>query len=288
MQSVKKGEKMASVTSRIDQIKQPHGGYIKPSTLEVIQFEDKIELNQDENIHGSIVGSAVEYLTKFMLGSKPEDAFEISLLGAKAAESFGREYSLEYAKSLLADIKGLDNSSIKTACKLVTFDVWYRNVGAALFAENKNYSAPNKNTISNIKVMVQRSLDLFNKYGPVTKASFTFESPELTDDDIIRHNMSGKWVCGGYTKTVNCGDGDFLTKDTIWDFKVMNSKPTSKHTLQLLMYWIMGQHSGQIIFKGITKIGIFNPRSNTAYMYKISDVTDETIKEVEKDIICYE
>lgn len=28
----------------------------------------------------------------------------------------------------------------------------------------------------------------------------------------------------------------------------------------------MGQHSGQDVFKGITKLGIFNPRLNTVYL----------------------
>ena len=31
--------------------------------------------------------------------------------------------------------------------------------------------------------------------------------------------------------------------------------PQSKDTLQILMYWIMGQHSGQKCFKNIDKIG---------------------------------
>ena len=49
----------------------------------------------------------------------------------------------------------------------------------------------------------------------------------------------------GYTKIVNAGDGDFLTKDTLWDFKVSKSKIDRKQTLQILMYWIMGKHSGK-------------------------------------------
>ena len=32
-----------------------------------------------------------------------------------------------------------------------------------------------------------------------------------------------------YTETVSAGDGDFLTSDTLWDFKVSKSKPTNKH-----------------------------------------------------------
>ena len=98
--------------------------------------------------------------------------------------------------------------------------------------------------------MVERSIAFWKKYGPITKDGFTFEK-------------------NGYTKTVDSGDGDYLTEDTLWDFKVSKSKPTNKHTLQLLMYWIMGQHSGKPEFKNITKLGIFNPRLNTVYTLNI-------------------
>ena len=40
---------MASVTQRIKQIKQPYGGYLKPSEFMTIQMKDNITLN-DENI----------------------------------------------------------------------------------------------------------------------------------------------------------------------------------------------------------------------------------------------
>ena len=41
---------------------------------------------------------------------------------------------------------------------------------------------------------------------------------------------------GGYTVTVETGDGDFLTDDTLWDFKVSKSKPTNKHTYIAVAY----------------------------------------------------
>ena len=87
--------------------------------------------------------------------------------------------------------------------------------------------------------------------------------------------------------TLATGDGDFLTSDTLWDFKVLKKSPQSKHTLQILMYWIMGQHSGQAIFNGINKIGIYNPRSNTAYTLDVSKIHSDTISAIEKEVICY-
>ena len=91
----------------------------------------------------------------------------------------------------------------------------------------------------------------------------------------------------GYTSTVDSGDGDYLTANTLWDFKVSKAKPTNKHTLQLLMYWIMGQHSEKTEFRSITQLGIFNPRLNVVYTLDIADVPRDVITAVEKDVICY-
>jgi hypothetical protein len=166
----------------------------------------------------------------------------------------------------LTNITGLDDISIINACKLVTFDSWFRNPYAA--SATASYIVPDADTIENIRIMINRSISFFQTYGPITKDGFTFE-------------------LYGYTDTVSSGDGDFLTADTLWDFKVSKSKPTSKHTLQLLMYWIMGQHSGQDIFKNITKLGIFNPRLNTVYTLGVGNVSEDVIQEIEDDIICY-
>ena len=48
--------------------------------------------------------------------------------------------------------------------------------------------------------MVLRSLAFIENYGPIIKDGFTFE--------------------GGYTDIVSSGDGDYLTENTLWDFKV--------------------------------------------------------------------
>lgn len=278
---------MASVTSRINQIKQPRGGYIKPSDFVVESQNDGIVLNPDENVHASIVGMSVDYLTRFMNGAKPEDAFDISLKGASQADAFGVRNSLPVAKSMLNCIKSLDDASIVNACKLVTFDVWFRNAPAAMMAKTYKETNPDKATIVNIRTMVNRSLVFFKKYGPITKDGFTFEpiDGDLSDYRKMCETKKGSW--GGYTGTVDTGDGDFLTRDTLWDFKVTVSEPTNKHTLQLLMYWIMGQHSGQEIYKTINKIGIFNPRLNKVYLFRVDVLPNEIIQEIEKDIICY-
>ena len=115
--------------------------------------------------------------------------------------------------------------------------------------------------------MVKRSLAFWKEYGPITKDGFTFE--------------------GGYTDIVSSGDGDYLTENTLWDFKVSKEEPRSKYTLQLLMYYIMGCHSIHPEFQKIEKLGIFNPRKNKVYIAKVSSINPEVIEKVSQDIIGY-
>lgn len=259
---------MYSVTGRIQNVKQPRGGYVKPSAFDHVERNDEKKLNIEENLHPTLIGMVVDYLTRFMSGASANDAFHISLQGAKLAECMGKRGSKKEADKYLKKICGLDDTSIIYGCKMVTFDVWYRNPLCASRSKDAKNVCPNEKTIENIRIMVNRSLSFFKDYGPVTVDGFNF-------------------LPNGYSSVVSSGDGDFLTYDTLWDFKVSKAKPTSKHTLQLLMYWIMGQHSGNEMFKEITKLGIFNPRLNVVYTYDISHISKETIKEIEEKVICY-
>ena len=258
---------MSSVTGRIKEVKQPRGGYINPKSFTVTQLSTDTLLSDVENIHPSLVGLAVDYLTRFMLGASVEDAFKVSLMGVQVARRAVLDVLYDTKLDELANITGLDDLSIVKACKLVSFDIWVRNLRGAFTAKLYTDVNPDKATIDNIRVMVERSLEFFKEYGPIKADGFTFGD--------------------GYTRTVSTGDGDFLTADTLWDFKVSKNKPTSVNTLQLLMYWIMGQHSGLSIFDGVSFIGIYNPRLNCVYRMDIKDVPEEVINQVKIDVIGY-
>lgn len=250
---------MSSVTQRIKEIKQPKGGYINPSSMKKIQLNDGIELNEEENIHASLVGLVIDYMTRFLNGTSKEKAFFISLLGAKKIQE------TQIAQYLLDRINGIDNESIICACKLVGYDVCFR-AGSEFYKSVIDIN-PDDKTISNIKIMIRRSLNFFKEYGPIIQDGITFS--------------------GGYTSTINSGDADFLTKDTLWDFKVSKASPKTEHTLQLLVYYLMGKHSNNNNFNLIKKLGIFNPRKNTIYLKEIAEIDTEIIQEVEQKIIGY-
>lgn len=250
---------MQSVTQRIKEVKQPAGGYINPKDFETIELEDQIELNSEENINPGLVGLAVDYMTRFMSNGNIEEAFKISLMGAQKINE------IKKAQKLLDNITGLDNESIINACKLCGYDVCYR-AGTAYF-KNVDEINPDENTIYNIKVMIERGLSFFEKYGPVVQDGITF--------------------AGGYTSIVSAGDADFITNDTLWDFKVSKGNLTKDYTLQLIIYYLLGVHSYSCDFSNIKKLGIFNPRKNIVYQYEIKNISKEIIKEIETEVIGY-
>ena len=252
---------MSSVTSRINQIKQPYGGYLSPSSFERICLDDGNKLFEYENINAGLVGLVVDYMSRYLIGTDKNDAFKISLLGAKKANQE------EKAIALLERITGLDETSIISACKLVGYDVCFR-VGMIRFKSPEEIN-PDECTVNNIRTMINRSLIFFNKYGPVIRDGITFE--------------------GGYSNYVTSGDADFLTKDTLWDFKVRKNRYLrTQDTLQILMYYIMGMHANDKDFQSITKLGVFNPRANRVFIKNICDIPDEVIREVENEVICYD
>lgn len=250
---------MYSVTQRIKAIKQPRGGYIKPKEFVETVIDDNVELNPQENIHASLIGLAVDYLTRFMMGTPINESFKISLLGANIVNE------TVYAKKLISTIKGLDDLSILSACKVVGYDVCFR-AGPMGYRAVQEIN-PDADTITNIRTMVNRCLNFWKEYGPIVIDGFTFE--------------------GGYTDIVSAGDGDYLTADTLWDFKVSKDAPKNQYTLQLLMYYIMGCHSVHKEFQSIKKLGIFNPRLNKVYLLDIENVSKEIIQEVSSAVIGY-
>lgn len=255
---------MSSVTERIKETKQPRGGYISPKALVLRQLEEGTSRPLDhsvENMHAPLVGAAVDYLARMAIGAEPGGAFRVSLKGARLLGKAAHTRALADVALLVPG--RVDEAAIAAACRLVAYDVAPR-AGPGLYNPDAQTS-PDAVTAEHIAVMVDRSVAFLREYGPVTLDGFTF--------------------VGGYTNTVDSGDGDFLTADTVWDFKVSVSGPTKNHTLQLLMYCLMGRRSGRPQLDEITHLGVFNPRLNIVYRVALADVPAEIITEVSRDVI---
>lgn len=255
---------MYTVAKRAKEFKQPRGGFLKPSEFEIMNLDDGIVLKENENIGPGITGTVVDYMTRFLEGAPLEEAFMISIRGAKLINKENE------AIDLLKNIDGLNNKSIISACKIIGFDTVLR-AGPITYKPIEEIN-PDEDTIFNIITMVKRSQNFLLKYGPIVAEDMTF--------------------IGGYTPTVITGDADFMTEDTIWDFKVTKNPIKSFQTLQVFMYYLMGcksiQLNAEYDFKNkIKKLGIYNPRKNEVYIKNISEIDPETKEIVEKEVIGY-
>ena len=259
---------MATVVGRIKEIKQPRGGYINPKAMKVrsLGTDTLGPLPLDvETVHASTMGMAVDYLTRMEGGTEARDAFAVSLRGARLLGN-------EAVANAEADVDNLtagriDDGAIKAACRLVGYDVAFR-AEPSMFNPNAR-SEPDVTTVNHIRAMLERSLKFFQEYGPVTAGRFTFP--------------------GAYTDLIQAGDGDFLTENTIWDFKVSVKPPTSAHTLQLLIYYLMGRRSDtSALFDPIQYLGVFNPRFDTVYRVALDNIPTGILEEVSRNVIGYE
>lgn len=273
---------MASVTQVINGVagvlpaaRQPRGGYLDPRKFTVTPLEDDPRpLDEHESVGAGIVGMAVDYLTRVETGTDVREAFRVSLKGAKLlATGGGRADAIETADDLAAQIApGLDDRSIVAACRLVNYDAVYRaGVGLA----GSGWPLPEPDTIvadaptrENIRTMVRRGITFLDAYGPVTRDGLTFD--------------------GGYTDKVDSGDGDFMTADAVWDFKTNKKPPTSKHTLQVCVYWLLGMHSvHHEDYEKVSRIGFVNPRLCEVTTMAIADIPAATFRDIQRDVIGY-
>lgn len=249
-----------SVTNKVSSTKKP-GRFVKPSAFEKIQLEGGgiEDLHPVENIYPGLIGIAVDYLTRLMTGDSPDSAFSVSLNGSDKVNA------RKQAEALIESVKGLEDDSICSAIRLAVFDTVYRAGEAAYIPVETIY--PDADTVENVRNMVWRSVAFLDIYGPKITDHLTFK--------------------GGYTGHVTSGDGDFLTKDTLWDFKVSKQTLQSRSVLQLLIYWRLGLHSIHPEYRDVKYLGVYNPRMNMIYRYPVADISDEAIEELDYSIICY-
>ncbi|WP_336662404.1 hypothetical protein [Leucobacter sp. USHLN154] len=294
---------MTSVTQRITQYNkeagQPRGGLVNPKLLTATQLEDEHGVldHKQENVHASVVGLAVDYLSRLArirVGAGEEaaraavDVFRASLMGAqRITDSGGYPSAVEDARQAVLSLNinehedstvgyAIDETAALIACQLATYDVGLR-AGVGFYNPESTQRAPDAVTTAHILAMVHRAERFFAEHGPIIADGFLFVSEE-------QHAAGER---GGYTDLVDSGDGDFLTEDTLWDFKVSASKPAKDHVLQLLMYFLMGKQSGLPEFEALTHVGIFNPRLNVVYRLAVADVPPEVIDTTRYDVIGY-
>lgn len=257
---------MPPVTRVVRNTTQPNGGYVNPREMRKVDLESGTKLNPRENISPAMMGLIVDYMSRYALTGDPNDAFKVSLMGVQVMERFApRHGHRKRALDLLASIDGVNPKSVAAAYQLACYDSAYR-IGPRTWVDNSGFG-PDAATAQNAVTMVERTVRFVDRFGPIVADGMTFE--------------------GGYTDKVTAGDADFCTKDVLWDMKVSKYPPTADHTLQLMMYYLMGRHAECKWAEGIESIGVWNPRLDSAWTKRIDEVDGKVIKAIERDVIGY-
>ena len=115
-------------------------------------------LNPEENVHVGLIGTAVDYLTRFITGTPAAEAFQFSLLGSLPVKD-----GLKKALELVRTVQGLDDRSISSAVKLTGFDVCCR-AGSSRYKPIEGI-CPDRNAIQNIRIMALRSKTFWTVMG---------------------------------------------------------------------------------------------------------------------------
>lgn len=255
---------MPSVTQIVGTAHQPRKGYLPLSKFDAMEITDDRTVVGNYNIHPSIVGLAVDYGTRLMQGAPPREVFEVALRGASLVNAN------QVAEELISELEdncsvadGISSRGIAVICKLSGFDAAFR----AGYKAYKPVSEidPDDATIDDIQTLIARTVEFFEEFGPVVDSGFTFS--------------------GGYSDNIDAGDADYLTKDTIWDLKVRKAEPNKNSTLQVLLYYLLSLKSDQAEFKDITKVGIYNPYLQRAWVVSVLDLDEGMLNDVQVNVL---
>ena len=249
-----------AVTTRIRMVGQPPGGLLPLSLFDHVPLADRMGLHPRsmETVAPDLAGLYVDYMTRLAMGASKRVAFRIPLLGARLVNRTGE------AEALLARIVDFTAPSARAACLLLDFDAASRR-GPQYWRPRR--MVPDDATYFNLTRRVARSRAFFDEYGPVVWDGFDFE--------------------GGYTDRITSGSGDFLTADTLWDFKVSSYRPNPMYTLQLLVYWRMGLHSVHDEYRMVRRLGFFNPRRDEVWLLDVDRIDGRLVDWTDHELIGY-
>ena len=276
------GNSMKLPVTRIVKIPkiQPYGGFIPSKNLAVEPLTDEphyIELVEKCCKEGALnpqsLGLVFDYVLRtdiaIMNGISPADAvlnaFEVSFLGAKMINKL--DDALKLATKIANLFRHRDKNLkkiVQVASELVVYDAVFR---AGYY--NPDAKPPKAN---------ERDKDAVELMLGATEV-YLLEKEHLV-------SLGFGFTALGAEK-VSPSDGDLLTTDSVIDLKCSTKGPTSKHTLQLLLYYILGLHEQPDAFRPLKYIKVVNPRLGMVYSYELSKVDLETLKHIESEIMGY-
>ncbi|MDO4220188.1 MAG: hypothetical protein Q4D22_03095 [Candidatus Saccharibacteria bacterium] len=261
---------------------QSRGGFIHPKDMAESSFdEDKFSLytyaqlveTSYIGIPPSSLGTLFDYLlrTEMYISSGVEtmdaimNSFFTSVKGATRVNEFDK------VRDLMINLYDCYNRKkenyrkiVSLAVQLVRYDTAFRS---GYFDPNEKPYKVAEEEASIIDYMLKATQIYLMTHEKITRLGVSF-------------NAIGAKNCAP-------SDADLLGEDALIDIKLIRKEPTSQHTLQLLLYYIMGLHEYHDEFVGVKYLKVLNPRKGKIYSYDIAKIDIDTLKHVEKNIMGY-
>lgn len=237
-------------------------------------FYDGIDLNfNDKNTNNTMISITTNYLTRYFLLKENNDSklSEIEckekafLIPKKGSEISNKKSEFDdLLKRINIKNNQIDDETIINAMQISNFSFFYWKDDFKY--EKIKKANPDNETINNIRIMIQRSVDFF-------KNNDFYECSILFDESLRK------------TKCLTRADADFMSKKTLWKFSIQKEmKNKNKDLIKLLIYYVLSKKNPnweKSIYKDLDSIGIFNPRLNVFIFWKIDDIGKELIKKID-------
>lgn len=275
---------MSSVSELVENVEQPVFGILPVNKFVKKELrQDSYVLSNKSKIPATHLGLIVDYCVKYILGVKLSDILHVEYSG--------------YAEHIRVSAIRFYDSISEQALTQIYIEDERREICLSDFISKVENAGTFDDFVTNMFYIIQYGDFIRNiryAYNRLGETFTTELSKEELQDILIYFIRTQSWIntfdCVtpmykfkpfGYNSTVTSGEGDFCTDKTLWDLKVSNGNPTTKDTLQLLMYYIMAKHSGNKLYSNVDSIGVYNPKLDSTWLCNIDTVDRNTIKYVE-------
>ncbi|MCV3734506.1 hypothetical protein OF375_02865 [Ureaplasma miroungigenitalium] len=302
---------MSSVTYVVAHTKQPYGGYLPPKLWKEIKIPNTqaIDNTDLDNLYAPLIGMTVDYLSRFflekdteitkelLLSNSQENPLRISYLGSWSPYAKALDYRelYDYVIDELWDIEDIDNN-IGLIYFLSQYDSLYRSnqlskINPSLYDLNisERFTQIDKCAKQEYIQLIKDNLTPSQKSIIKAMAKNVETLCEyLKDNSDNQYVEIGFTIPDAYTSKITNGDGDLIIGNYLCDIKVSKYSFTSKYTLQLLIYYLMGlKSSKKAVFEKIKYLALYNPRMNLCKIIDVSTIDKNVIDEVNLKVIGY-
>lgn len=247
-----------TITAFAKSIKQPKGGFLPVNLFKETRYDEYMnDLYPDENVSKSLIGTTVDNLTRVLLGVKPKEVYEPAIFGMMAVKD-----NNSYLISRAID---LDDEAIVAAYQLSFYEQIYRSGRKP--PRGFKLELPDKHTIENIRVMINRSTNYFKQQKSI-----------INSGEMLSMRCRSGSIYGDY---------DYLTEDSLIDMKVLSKKITSAHTLQIVLYWLAGTTSKKKGFDNVKYLKFYNPRLNVEYSLDLDKLTLDILNPISYEVLMF-